>query len=290
MKRNFTSIILIAVLIVGMSLLLYPTVSEYINSKHQSRVVRKYATQVADMSKDVSEQMIKAAQEYNEKLRQTPGAFLKPELVAGYKDTLDVTGTGIMGYISIDKIGVQLPIYHSVDEGVLQIAVGHLPGTSLPVSGDSTHIVLSGHRGLPSAMLFTDLDKIEVGDTFQIDVLKEQYTYRVDQIKIVLPYEVDDLQIVNGKEYCTLMTCTPYGINSHRLLVRGVRTEIAKEGEHNYVTNEAYQIDPVIVMPALAVPMFIIWMIVLAIRYWRRRKEQQRKEEIMAYIDDAKQE
>lgn len=289
MKRNLTSIILIAVLIVGMSLLLYPTVSEYINSKHQSKVVRNYSTQVADMSKDISEQMVEEAQEYNQRLKNTDKAFYNPDSVSGYKETLDVTGTGIMGYISIDKIGVQLPIYHSVDEGVLQIAIGHLPGTSLPVSGDSTHVVLSGHRGLPSAMLFTDLDQLEVGDTFQIDVLKEQYTYRIDQIKIVLPYEVDDLQIVDGKEYCTLMTCTPYGINTHRLLVRGVRTEIAKEGEPNYVTNEAYQIDPVIVMPVLAVPMFFIWMIVLAIRYVRRRQERQRKEEIIAYLEEGKQ-
>lgn len=289
MKRNFTSIILVAILIVGMSLLLYPTVSEYINSKHQSRVVRSYSTQVADMSEDISEQMVNEAQEYNTRLKDADKAFYNPDRVSGYEETLDVTGTGIMGYISIDKIGVQLPIYHGVDEAVLQIAVGHLPGTSLPVSGDSTHVVLSGHRGLPSAMLFTQLDKLEVGDTFQIDVLKEQYTYKIDQIKIVLPYEVDDLQIVDGKEYCTLMTCTPYGINSHRLLVRGVRTEIAKAGEPNYVTNEAYQIDPVIVMPVLAVPMFFIWMIVLAIRYVRRRQERQRKEEIIAYLEEGKQ-
>ena len=277
MKRNIVNIILIAILIIGLSLLLYPSISEYINSKHQSRAVRAYSEQVSDMSQDKSDDMIRAAQEYNVRLSQTEGAFYHPERVEGYEEALDVTGTGIMGYVSIDKINVELPIYHGVSDGVLQIAIGHLPGTSLPASGESTHIVLSGHRGLPSAKLFTDLDKLDEGDTFQISVLKEQYTYRVDQIRIVLPNEVDDLQIDEGKEYCTLMTCTPYGVNSHRLLVRGVRTDIAKEGDSNYVVNEAYQIDPVVVMPALAGPMFAVWLVWLGVRYIRRKKKEKHK-------------
>lgn len=286
MKSKIISFILFAILIVGMSLLLYPTVSDYVNTRHQTRAVRDYSSQVAGMNSDTTDKMLKAAQEYNERLRNTDKAFYTPELVEGYNSILDVTGTGIMGYISIDKIGVELPIYHGVDEAVLQFAVGHLEGTSFPVSGDSTHAVLSGHRGLPSATLFTHLNELEIGDTFEIDVLKEQYTYRVDQIKIVLPIEVEDLQIEEGKEYCTLMTCTPYGVNTHRLLVRGVRTEIAKEGEPNYVTNEAYLIDPVIVMPALAIPMFIVWLVVLGIRYGKRKKEKKRREDIKALTDN----
>lgn len=285
MKRKISSFILCAILFIGMSLLLYPTVSDYINSRNQSRAVRDYSTQVANMSNDSTEKMIEDAQDYNTRLAATQDAFYNPEKVAGYEQTLDVTGTGIMGYITIDKIGVMLPVYHGVNEAVLQIAVGHLPGTSLPVSGESSHIVLSGHRGLPSATLFTHLDELEVGDTFQIDVLKEQYTYRVDQVKIVLPIEVDDLQIEEGKEYCTLMTCTPYGVNSHRLLVRGVRIDVAREGDSNYVTNEAYQIDPVIVMPALAIPMFLVWLIVLGLRYRSKRKESERRRKINSLVD-----
>lgn len=285
MKRKITSFILCVILIVGMSLLLYPTVSDYINTRHQTRAVRDYSEQVANMSKDLTGEMIAKAQDYNERLYKVHNSFFKPERVEGYKETLDVTGTGIMGYVTIDKIGVELPIYHSVDEAVLQFAVGHLEGTSLPVTGENVHVVLSGHRGLPSATLFTHLDELEVGDTFQIDVLKEQYTYRVNQVKIVLPTEVDDLQIEEGKEYCTLMTCTPYGVNSHRLLVRGERIDLAREGDSNYVTNEAYLIDPVIVMPAIAIPMFIVWLIVLGFRYKAKRKERERREKINSLIE-----
>lgn len=277
MKRNITTILLVFILIIGLSLLLYPTVSEYINSKNQSRAVRDYSARVMEMNDDSSDSMLDEARRYNEELANTSGTIIHPERVSGYDEILDVTGTGIMGYVSIPKIEVELPIYHGVDEDVLQIAAGHLPGTSMPVSGGDSHIVLSGHRGLPSALLFTRLDELEKGDTFQISVLKEQYTYEIDQIKIVLPDELDDLAIEEGKEYCTLMTCTPYGVNSHRLLVRGIRIDTAKEGESNYITNEAYQIDPVIVMPVLAIPMFGIWMIVLGIKYLKKRKHEKRK-------------
>lgn len=285
MKRKLTSFILFAILVIGMSLLLYPTVSDYINSKNQSRAVRDYSAQVASMANDTATKMIEEAQEYNRRVFEVKDALKRPDKVKGYNKTLDVTGTGIMGYITIDKIGVELPIYHGVDEAVLQIAVGHLPGTSFPVNGDSTHTVLSGHRGLPSATLFTHLDEMEIGDTFQIDVLKEQYTYRIDQIKIVLPYETGDLVVEEGKEYCTLMTCTPYGVNSHRLLVRGERIDVAREGDSNYITNEAYLIDPVIVMPALAIPMFLVWLIVLGFRYRARKKEQARRDKIDTLLE-----
>lgn len=285
MKRKLTSFILFAILVIGMSLLLYPTVSDYINSKNQSRAVRDYSAQVASMANDTAAKMIEEAQEYNRRVFEVKDALKRPDKVSGYNKTLDVTGTGIMGYITIDKIGVELPIYHGVDEAVLQIAVGHLPGTSFPVNGESTHTVLSGHRGLPSATLFTHLDEMEIGDTFQIDVLKEQYTYRIDQIKIVLPYETGDLVVEEGKEYCTLMTCTPYGVNSHRLLVRGERIDVAREGDSNYITNEAYLIDPVIVMPALAIPMFLVWLIVLGFRYRARKKEQARRDKIDTLLE-----
>ena len=185
-----------------------------------------------------------------------------------------------MGYIEIPKISVRLAIYHGIGPDALENGCGHVEGTSLPIGGENTHAVLSAHRGLPSATLFTHLDEMEIGDTFQIDVLKEQYTYRVDQIKIVLPYETGDLVVEEGKEYCTLMTCTPYGVNSHRLLVRGERIDVAREGDSNYITNEAYLIDPVIVMPALAIPMFTIWLIVLGFRYKAKKKERERKEKI----------
>lgn len=275
-KSNISNIILVIILLVGLSLLLYPTISEYINSKHQTRVVQNYNDITSNMDKDEVDIRLQEAVAYNEKLAETEGAFYKPELVEGYDTVLDITGTGIMGYVSIPKINVELPIYHGVDEGVLQIAAGHLPGTSLPIGGPSTHAVLSGHRGLPSAMLFTDLDKLEVGDTFQVTVLKDVYTFQVDQIKIVLPYEVDDLQIEKGKEYCTLMTCTPYGVNSHRLLVRGVKIDSATEGDPHYVVNEANQIDPVMVMPVVAAPMVVI-LIIFTFATSKKKKNKNNK-------------
>ncbi len=195
--------------------------------------------------------------------------------MSGYTDTLDVSGTGIMGYITISKIGVELPIYHGTSDGVLQVAAGHLEGSSLPVGGAGTHAVISAHRGLPSAKLFTNLDELEVGDTFTITVLDRVLTYEVDQISIVLPTETDLLQPVEGKDYVTLMTCTPYGINTHRLLVRGKRIENAENQKHIRVTADALRIEPIIVAPALAVPMLLVVLVVmLAVPHLRKRKNQ----------------
>ena len=187
-----------------------------------------------------------------------------------------------MGYIDIDRIGVELPIYHTVEEDVLQIGAGHLEGTSLPVGGKSTHCVLSGHRGLPSAKLFTDLDELEIGDEFYITVLNRKLTYRIDQIKTVLPSETDDLQIVSGKDYCTLMTCTPYGINTHRLRLSGVRVNNAEEKPGVFVSNEAFRIDPFIVTPIVAVPMLVIALVFVMIKDRRAKKKRRsaKKEEI----------
>ena len=223
-KKDFSTIALIIVFFVGVSVLLYPTVSDYWNSLHQSQAIATYADSVENMDEQDYEKLWDAAVSYNQKLFQSGhGLGLKDEEKEEYNKLLDVSGTGIMSYIEIPKIKCSLPVYHGTDEGVLQIAVGHIEGSSLPVGGLNTHCVLSGHRGLPSAKLFSNLDKLEEGDIFMIRTLDQTLTYEVDQIRIVLPDEVEDLKIEEGKDLCTLVTCTPYGINSHRLLVRGKR-------------------------------------------------------------------
>lgn len=275
MKKNRSSIILILIFLVGLSVMLYPTVSDYVNQKNQSRAVASYSEEVENLSDVDYQAYFDAADDYNRRLAETPDAFYRPEEVSGYTDTLDVSGTGIMGYITISKIGVELPVYHGTSDGVLQVAAGHLEGSSLPVGGAGTHAVISAHRGLPSAKLFTNLDELEVGDTFTITVLDRVLTYEVDQISIVLPTETDLLQPVEGKDYVTLMTCTPYGINTHRLLVRGKRIENAENQKHIRVTADALRIEPIIVAPALAVPMLLVMLVVmLAVPHLRKRKNQ----------------
>ena len=275
MKKNRSNIILILIFLVGLSVMLYPTVSDYVNQKNQSRAVASYSEEVENLSDVDYQAYFDAADDYNRRLAETPDAFYRPEEVSGYTDTLDVSGTGIMGYITIPKIGVELPVYHGTSDGVLQVAAGHLEGSSLPVGGAGTHAVISAHRGLPSAKLFTNLDELEVGDTFTITVLDRVLTYEVDQISIVLPTETDLLQPVEGKDYVTLMTCTPYGINTHRLLVRGKRIENAENQKHIRVTADALRIEPIIVAPALAVPMLLVMLVVmLAVPHLRKRKNQ----------------
>jgi len=275
MKKNRSNIILILIFLVGLSVMLYPTVSDYINQKNQSRAVASYSEEVENLSDVDYQAYFDAADDYNRRLAETPDAFYRPEQVSGYTDTLDVSGTGIMGYITISKIGVELPVYHGTSDGVLQVAAGHLEGSSLPVGGAGTHAVISAHRGLPSAKLFTNLDELEAGDTFTITVLDRVLTYEVDQISIVLPTETDLLQPVEGKDYVTLMTCTPYGINTHRLLVRGKRIENAENQKHIRVTADALRIEPIIVAPALAVPMLLVMLVVmLAVPHLRKRKNQ----------------
>ena len=275
MKKNRSNIILILIFLVGLSVMLYPTVSDYINQKNQSRAVASYSEEVENLSDVDYQAYFDAADDYNRRLAETPDAFYRPEEVSGYTDTLDVSGTGIMGYITISKIGVELPVYHGTSDGVLQVAAGHLEGSSLPVGGAGTHAVISAHRGLPSAKLFTNLDELEVGDTFTITVLDRVLNYEVDQISIVLPTETDLLQPVEGKDYVTLMTCTPYGINTHRLLVRGKRIENAENQKHIRVTADALRIEPIIVAPALAVPMLLVMLVVmLAVPHLRKRKNQ----------------
>lgn len=263
---NLITIILILILLAGLSLLLYPTVSDNWNSFHQSRAIASYAEQVAEIDSDTYEQLWADAQAYNRSLIGKVGRYdVTDEERAKYESLLDVSNNGIIGYIEIPSIKCSLPIYHGTDEAILQIAVGHIEGTSLPVGGSGTHCVLSGHRGLPSARLFTDLDKMVVGDTFMMRVLDETLTYEVDQIRIVLPNEMDDLEIEEGKDYCTLVTCTPYGINSHRLLVRGHRIENQVEAQNIRVTSDAIQIEPLIVASIVALPMLLALLIILLV-------------------------
>lgn len=258
-KSNASTIFLILVLIVGISLLLYPTVSDYWNSFHQSRAIASYADAVSEVDEVDYEKMWQQAQEYNESLLDKSNRwFLTEEEREHYNEILNVGGTGIMGYVEIPSINVSLPIYHGVDEGILQVAIGHIEGSSLPVGGAGTHCVISGHRGLPSAKLFTDIDELVEGDLFMMRVLDETLTYEVDQIRIVEPSELQNLEIEADRDLCTLVTCTPYGINSHRLLVRGHRVENQKEASSIRVTADAQQIDSRLVALIIGVVILII--------------------------------
>lgn len=272
MKKHGTTIILFIVLFVGLSLLLYPSFSDWWNSMHQSQAVASYVEQVTNINENEYQELWENAVEYNRllSLRENPYA-LSPELQEAYADILDIIGTGIMGYIEIPAINVTLPIYHSTSESVLQIAAGHVDWSSLPVGGENTHSVISGHRGLPSARLLTDLDKLVEGDVFIYRILDEVLTYEVDQILIVKPQQVEQLSIVEGEDYSTLVTCTPYGINSHRLLVRGHRIENQEEAKTIRVTADATQIKPVIVAPFLTAPFLLILLIMLLIPKKRRK-------------------
>lgn len=274
MKNRISNILLLVVFLTGLSLLLYPTISDYWNSLHQSRAIATYAEQVAELDDKSYQQMWEDAKAYNAALTEKETRFVPTEEdTAYYESLLDITGNGIMGYIEIPTIGVSLPIYHGVEDTVLQIAIGHIEGTSLPVGGKGTHCVISGHRGLPSAKLFTDLDKLEEGDIFLLRVLDEVLTYEVDQIHIVEPQEVDLLDISENEDLCTLVTCTPYGVNSHRLLVRGHRVENQKNASSIRVTADAMQIEPVLVAPLVAAPMLLVMLIVLLMSTGKKRKE-----------------
>lgn len=265
MKNKLTTILLILALFAGLSLLLYPTVSDW-NSLHASQAVADYAENVRNLEAEKYEQVLQDAKSYNQMLpyKQTTFALSEEEKEA-YDALLDISGTGVMGYIEIPTVNISLPVYHGTEDAVLQIAVGHLEWSSLPVGGESTHCVLSGHRGLPSAKLFTNLDKLVAGDKFIMRVLDEVLTYEVDQILIVEPTDVSTLMIEAGKDLCTLVTCTPYGINSHRLLVRGHRIENQDEAQAIRVTSDAIQIEPLIVAPAVALPMLLVLLMILLV-------------------------
>lgn len=277
MKKDRVNLILVIVFIIGLSVMLYPAISDYWNSRTQSRAIATYHETVETMSGEECEEMFEAAEEYNRRLLDVTAPFVNYDEVKGYEDILDVSGTGIMGYVTIEKIKVELPIYHGVEDSTLQVAAGHLPGSSFPIGGKGTHSVISAHRGLPSARLFTRLDEMKEGDTFTVTVLNRTMTYRVDQILVVEPYEIQELQIDPTEDYVTLMTCTPYGINSHRLLVRGVRTS----GETTrYVPADAYQINTLIVAIVIALLMLVALLPVMELirrRRGHRRAGRRRK-------------
>lgn len=270
-----STIILVAIFFIGLSVLLYPTVSDFWNEKRQSQAIINYDDLIVDLTPEDYTELFSKADIYNQKIRNMSFPFLNHKNIADeYNSTLDVNGDGMMGYITIEKIKVQLPIYHGTSDKVLNSAVGHVEGSSLPVGGESTHSVLSAHRGLPSAKLFTNLDKVEVGDVFTIRILDRTITYQVDQILIVLPHETEALNLVPGEDYCTLVTCTPYGINTHRMLVRGTRIENIEPDRVINVITEAYQIDPLIVTPAVAAPMLGVLLVVLLIKSSKGTKKK----------------
>lgn len=277
MKKNLSTILLIVIFFVGLSLLLYPSISNYWNSFHQSHMIASYVEEVANMDQKKYDQLWQGAEDYNRALRDSYFHLtLNDEEYARYKKILDVTGTGIMGYIDIPKIKCSLPIYHGIDEAVLQIAIGHIAGTSMPVGGVGTHCVLSGHRGLPSAKLFTEIDKLIAGDEFMIRTLDEVLTYEVDQILIVLPEETDALKIEKDKDLCTLVTCTPYGINTHRLLVRGHRVETVDQNSIR-VTADAIRIEPMVVAPVVAAPILLALLLYVMISADTRKKKKKKR-------------
>ena len=275
MRAHKTIIILTVGFLIGISVLLYPAFSSYWNSKTQSRAIVDYESVLEHLEPEDYSAIFQTAHDYNEALRAVEFPLMNYDDVPGYYDALKIEGTSIIGYVKIAKIGVELPVYHGTSDEVLNLGVGHLEGSSLPVGGESTHCVMSAHRGLPSAKLFTDLDRLEPGDTFQVTVLDQVLTYQVDQIKVITPREIEDLQIVEGKDYCTLFTCTPYGVNTHRLLVRGIRIETITEKPVIYVANEAFRIEPLLVTPAVAAPMVFIFLIHLMVKYREPPKKKE---------------
>lgn len=266
--------IILLILLAGLSLLLYPTISDYWNSFHQTRAIASYIKAVDDLDQKDYEKIWNEAKQYNQALSLTGIQMpLSKSKEKEYEKLLNVSGNGIMGYIEIPKIKVSLPVYHGVDDGVLQIATGHLAGTSLPVGGKSSHCVISGHRGLPSARLFTDLDKMDKGDVFMIHVLNKTLTYEVDQIRIVLPDNLSDLKIEDGKDLCTLVTCTPYGVNTHRLLVRGHRIDNLDGAS---AAADAVRVDSLVVASVMAGPVLLLLVIGLFIKTGTKKKHKKR--------------
>lgn len=272
MKKHLFTVIIVCVFLLGLSLLLYPTVSDWWNTFHQSRAVASYIEKVSTMEDDEYNNILNQAREYNSTVADKGIKFrLSDDELKKYESVLNITDSGIMGYVEIPKINCKLPIYHGIDDSILQVAIGHIAGTSLPVGGESSHCVISGHRGLPSARLFTDIDKLNQGDTFAIHVLDETLYYEVDQIRIVKPEQTENIRITKGEDYCTLVTCTPYGVNSHRLLVRGHRLQNQKDSDVR-VTADAIQYEPIIIVPFIALPILIVLIIIFIIRDRRRKR------------------
>ena len=289
MRRRLGNILLTLAFVVGIALLAYPSFSDWWNTFHQTRAIAGYTAKVANMDREDFDRMWAEAEAFNEYLAKKPNRFnLTPEELATYNSILDVTGTGIMGYIDIPSIKISLPIYHGTDESILQIAIGHIAGTSFPIGGEGTHAAVSGHRGLPSARLFTDIDKLQAGDKFLLQMLDRTLTYEVDQIRIVLPQELQDLEIDPYQDYVTLITCTPYGVNTHRLLVRGHRVD-NDNTDATRITADAMRFEPVIVAPLVAAPILLVLLIILLVstsKWNRQRKRHRSKNELKSVIEE----
>ena len=277
MKSRKSTIILLVSFFIGLSVLLYPSISSYWNAKTQSEAIVDYESMLSQYKQEDYTAFFEAADAYNKQLAQLDEPLVEHNRLPDYNGILNVGGTGMMGYITVPKISQELPVYHGTSDGVLSVAVGHLQGTSLPVGGESTHCVVSAHRGLPTAVLFTHLDRMELGDTFYFTILDRTITYEVDQIRIVEPDDTSLIQIKGGKDYCTLLTCTPYGINTQRLLVRGHQVD-ETQTRNLYIANEAYRVEPLIVMPAVALP--IIFMLLIYVMFAPVKKETLGEEEL----------
>ena len=277
MKSKKSTIILLVSFFVGLSVLLYPSISSYWNSKTQSEAIVDYESMLSQYKPEDYTAIWAEADAYNKQLAQLNEPLVEHNRLPDYNSILNVGGTGMMGYITVPKISQELPVYHGTSDGVLSVAVGHLQGTSLPVGGENTHCVVSAHRGLPTAVLFTHLDRMEIGDIFYFTILDRTITYEVDQIRIVEPDDTSLIQIKDGKDYCTLLTCTPYGINTQRLLVRGHQID-ASQTRNLYVANEAYRIEPLVVMPIVALP--IIFVLLIYVMFAPVKKESLEEESL----------
>ena len=285
-SHRVSNTILVLILLAGIAIAAYPAFSDYWNSMHQTRAIQSYAERVAELDNEAYTAVWEAALDYNRRLAENPNPWaMEDEDIEDYERQLNVDGTGNMGFISIPKIDVNLPLYHGTSDAVLQSSIGHIEGTSLPAGSVhpdpddfskveyASHSVLSGHRGLPSAKLFSDLDAMEVGDVFYLTILDQTLTYQVDKISVILPEDSSELSLFPGKDYCTLMTCTPYGINTHRLLVRGVRVENDKELLDVRVTADALKVEPLYVVPFIAAPvllLLILWVVLFPGKKKRR--------------------
>ncbi len=288
-SHRVSNLVLVLILLTGAVIMAYPSFSEYWNSLHQSRAIMGYAQRVAELTNEEYETIWSAALDYNERLPELPNRWLvdhDENLKADYETQLNADGTGNMGYITIPKINVNLPLYHGTTDSVLQTSIGHIAGTSLPAGSThsneedflipdfASHCVLSGHRGLPSARLFSDLDAMEVGDIFYLTILDQTLTYEVDRITVIEPEEMEELEIIPGRDLCTLMTCTPYGINTHRLLVRGSRIENEKKKLNVRITADGLRIDPLYVAPFIAVPVLVLMVLWVLVMTGGRRKNR----------------
>lgn len=286
MRKQNVTIIMLLMFFIGLLILFYPTISNLYNEKNKTRIISNYEEILKSIDNSKYEEEKIFADKYNKKLNKIEEPLINYKSIPNYNKLLNINNDGMMGYLVIDKIKVELPIYHGTSNKVLASGVGHLKGSSLPIGGESIHSILSAHRGLPSAKLFSDLDKLEIGDTFKIIVLDEVLVYKVDKISVVKPSEINELKITKGKDYVTLLTCTPYGINTHRLLVRGVR--VTKEDKKEYITTEAFKINKLIVLPLVSTPIIFLLLIILLIKPIKKDDINKYNEFIYPYIYKSK--